>query len=89
MRNYFLLPALAIIFAIGMSFAHNEKEHDPSTDYILVDGKFEPIDMEVDCGSGDETCRAQFELDGPIYEVYNAANPNSLKEGDGEVKRFY
>lgn len=89
MKTNFLLPVMAMIFAIGMSFATIDKANDPTTDYILKDGIFEPIGMELKCNSGPETCEVQLEPTGTVYKVYDAADPNSLKPGDGNVTRLW
>lgn len=80
---------LAMIFAIGISFATATGASDPTTDYILENGNFQPIGMEIDCERGGETCKVQLEPNGQIYEVYDAANPNSKKIGAGEVNRIW
>ena len=85
MKTKFLLPVMAMIFAIGMSFANVQKASSPSTDYVLQNGTYEPINMELNCGEGSQSCLVQFEPDGVIYEVYDAANPYSLKLGSGDV----
>lgn len=89
MKTNFVLPMLALIFAIGISFANVETTSDPNTDYILENGSFVAINIELDCGSGTETCQVQFEENGPIYDVYDDDDPTTLKKGDGEVKRLW
>lgn len=89
MKTKFLVPILAMIFAVGMSFATENGESDPNTDYILVDGNFEPIGMEVNCEVGSRTCRAQLQPNGPVYDLYDAADPATLKPGNGTVKRLW
>ena len=84
MKFKFLLPVLAMIFAIGISFAEGERTSDPNTDYIIVDGNFQPIGMELDCGDGDAPCRAQ-SADGNIYEIYDAPDPNTQKMGGAMI----
>ncbi len=85
MRIKILLPVLAMIFAIGMSFTTVDRTHDPESDYILLNDTFQRIGMEIDCESGNQICRVQLQQNGPIYEVYDAADPNTLKVGSGEV----
>ena len=89
MKTKFLLPVLAMIFAVGMSFTTLEKVGDPSTDYILQNGTFMPLGTELDCGNGTIVCRVQLEPDGPLYEVYDAINPNVLKKGNGDIQKLY
>ena len=90
MKNLkFLLPMLAFIFAIGMSFANVEKVNDPTTDYYLDNGNFVPIGMELTCGSGNIICKVQLEQNGPERDVYNDADPKTLKRGNGTVIRLW
>lgn len=89
MRTKFFLPVMAMFFAIGLSFASVEKAIDPSTDYILQNGTFEPIGMELDCDPKQSTCQVQLEPNGQIYDVYDAPDPKTLKEGSGEVFRIW
>ena len=89
MKTKFLLPVLAAIFAIGMSFTTVNAVSDPNTDYILIRGNFEPIGMELDCDPGTQSCRVQLEPNGTIYDVYDAADPNTLKIGSGVVKKVW
>lgn len=89
MKTKFLLPVLAMIVAIGMSFTTLDSASDPDTDYILQNGTFQRIGMELDCNPGSESCKVQFEPNGAIHEVYDAADPNTLKEGSGEVIRLW
>ena len=84
MKTKFLLPMLAMIVAIGMSFA-SPKTNDPTTDYIWVDNSYEPIHMEItECGTGDLGCQIQFG-DGPVYDLYDS--PGVLKVGNGTLVR--
>ncbi len=89
MKTKFLLPVLAAIFAIGMSFTTLDKVADPNQDYILQNGTFMPLGTEVNCGNGTAICRVQLEPDGQIYEVYNSDNPAVLKKGATGVKKLY
>lgn len=74
-----------MIFAMSLSFATENVETDPNTDYVLIDGNFQPIGMELDCPRGEDTCKARLQPGGETYEVYDAADPNTLKPGDGSV----
>ena len=85
MKTNFLIPVVAMIFAIGMSFATPVQETDPTQDYILEDGSFVPLGQELDCGEGNVVCQVRFP-NGEITEVYDAADPDSLKQGDGEIE---
>ena len=85
MKTKFLLPVLAMFFAIGMSFATATGASDPTTDYILQNGSFMPIGNELNCGNGTRVCQVQVK-DGSVYDVYDAADPNTLKRGDGRIR---
>lgn len=84
MKTKFLIPVLAALFAIGMSFTTLEKVADPSQDYILQNGTFMPLGTELNCGSGNKNCKVKLQ-NGNVYDVYDAADPNSLKRGNGQV----
>ena len=85
MKTNFLIPVVAMIFAIGMSFATPGQETDPTQDYILYKGSFVPLGQEIDCIPGDVVCQVRLP-NGEIEEVYDAADPNSQKPGNGEIK---
>lgn len=73
---------IAMIFAIGMSFANIDSASDADTDYILTETGFEPIGREFNCQTGSTQCKVEMP-DGQIYDLYDA--PNSPKVGDGTV----
>ncbi len=87
MKTKFLIPVLAMIFAIGMSFTTLDKVGDPSQDYILQNGSFNSIGTELNCGQGTMVCKVQLP-DGNIYEVYDSPNAKSLKKGDGDIRKL-
>lgn len=91
MKTKVLMPVMTMILAVGMSFANvDNPPTDPYMDYYLdQNDNFQPIGTEVDCGNGNSTCRVQLEQDGPIYEVYDAKDPQTLKVGDGQVKKLW
>ena len=81
-----ILPMLAIIFAIGLTFASVSPKPDPNVqanDYVLINGNWRAID-ETPCQAGDETCRVQFGENGPVYDVYDEMDTSTLKESDSE-----
>lgn len=84
-----LLPMLAFIFAIGVAFAIENVKSDPSTDYVLIEGQFQSIGMELNCEPGNQSCKAQLQSNGKVYDVYDAADINTLKPGDGTVNRVW
>lgn len=85
MKTKFLIPVLAMIFAIGMSFTTLDSAGDPHMDYVLQNNTFVPIGQELDCGIGNLTCKVKLQ-DGNVYDVYNAADPKTLKKGDGIIR---
>ena len=83
-----ILPMLAIIFAIGLTFASVSPKSDPNVqaqDYVLVDGNWQAIPEQA-CTGGNETCRVQFGEEGPIYDLYDEMDVNTQKDDsvDGE-----
>ena len=87
----FILPVLAFIFAIGISFAAAHHKVVPKLqayDYILVNGSWEPI-PEQDCGTGNSTCKVQLEPNGQPFPVYDEMNSPNPKPGDGSVRELY
>ncbi|MFC6859177.1 DUF6520 family protein [Zunongwangia atlantica] len=82
-RSKLILPLMAFICAIGMSFTtaqYSQEEHD----YVdLGNGSWFEID-EVDCGEGSEECRVQIGEDGPIYQVYDEQDNTTSKQGDSD-----
>ncbi|WP_286760598.1 DUF6520 family protein [Salegentibacter sp. UBA1130] len=78
----FILPMMAFIFAIGMSFATVGLEADPQNDYIQRNGTWEAI-PEQDCGMGEETCQVIKAGEGP-FTLYDAQNLSSVKKGGGD-----
>ena len=43
MRTKLLIPAIAMIFGIGMAVASPVQEIDPTLDFIWMDGSFIPL----------------------------------------------
>ncbi len=77
-----ILPMLAFIFAIALSFAFVETEADYNNDFIHLGGdSWLPI-PEVNCAEGDETCTVQRTEGGQIYDVYDEEDLSTLKESD-------
>lgn len=89
MKRKFLLPVLAMIFAIGMSFTTVNSAGNPDEDYIIQNGTFMSLGSEVSCGSGAIVCRVQLKPNGPLYDVYDANDPSTLKRGNGIVIKLY
>lgn len=77
-----ILPMLAIIFAISMAFANVDLKTEPaiqSQDYVLINGSWDTI-PEQNCNQGNKICRVQFGQGGPIYDVYDEMDENTLKK---------
>lgn len=83
MKTKFLLPMLAMIVAVGMSFTTVKDNSDPDTDYIWRNGAFESLDMELNCGVGNLQCRVL--KYGTEHDVYDDDTFSSVKKGNGEL----
>ncbi len=91
-----ILPMMAMIFAIGLTFATVNPEPEPKPEipenesyalmYVNIDGEWHEI--EVDCEAGEANCRVVF-TDAPsegTFQVYNSQSLNDLAEGSTGVK---
>lgn len=77
-----LLPMLAFIFAVGMAFATTEPKEEPEVqvfDYILIDGDWVRI-SEQGCTGTAKNCQVRVGEGGPLYDVYDEMNLNTLKQ---------
>lgn len=84
MKNKFLIPVLAMIFATGLSFATAERNDEQALDYIRVDNQWMAI-PEIDCGTpGARECQVRLQ-DGTVYSVYDLNNFGSLKKTASKV----
>ncbi|CAL66353.1 DUF6520 family protein [Christiangramia forsetii] len=90
MKKLFLIPIMALLVVLGMSFTNlgSEIEEQPeivANDYVYDNGNWRAI-PEQQCTGGTETCKVQFGQDGPVYDLYDEMSLNSLKESsvDGE-----
>ena len=82
-----ILPMLAFVLAIGISFAfvNTSAEKDYyATGYIQVPGGWATI--TVDCPDGSDDCLVKFQNDPTIYQVYTAKSTSSPALGDGSVE---
>lgn len=90
MRNVkFLLPMLAMIFAIGMAFANVELKPDAepemqAMDYILVGEEWVEI-PEQTCEGTDEICRVQLGTNGLVFEVYDEPGDSQAKSSSTPI----
>ncbi|TXK75047.1 DUF6520 family protein [Mesonia sp. K4-1] len=83
MKNKFLIPVLAMIFATGLSFATAEKNKQ-AVDYIHNGSSWMAI-PEIDCGTpGARECQVRLQ-DGTVYSVYDLNNFGSLKKTISKV----
>ena len=85
MKTKFLLPGLAMIFAIGMSFASVKTGVTQDKDYVHLGGNSWQAVNEIDCGVGGEVCRVQFGEGGPIYDLYDEKDLDSRKISNQEA----
>lgn len=90
MKKAIFIPILALIFVVGMSFTtfgneNDEKREATASDYVYDSGNWQAI-PEQNCTGGTQTCRVQFGVGGPIYDLYDEMDLNTLKKSsvDGE-----
>ena len=73
---------LAMILAIGMSFASVKTDVFQAKDYAyLGSGAWQEID-EVNCGVGSIACSVRFGVNGPVYPVYDEQKLSTRKMGN-------
>ena len=79
---------IAMIFAIGMSFATENVKIDATQDYYQPSsGVFMPLGREFTCEPASDNCYVELP-NGEIHEIYDAPDPNSKKIGDGTVEKL-
>lgn len=92
-----ILPMLAMIFAIGLTFATVDPEPKPEIPdnenyaimYVHINGDW--YDIEVDCKIGTSDCQVEFDEDpspGTPYQVYNSEDLDDPAEGSAEIKEL-
>lgn len=84
-----ILPMLAFVLAIGVSFAfvNTTPEDFYATGYIQVDSIWYPVN--VDCQRTENfNCLAQIEGEAELYDVHNSASETApiLKSASSEPK---
>lgn len=90
MKKLFLIPIMALLVVLGMSFTNfeSETEEQPesvASDYVYDNGNWQPI-PEQDCTGGNQTCRVQFGTNGPIYDLYDEMDLSTKKQnGSGSI----
>lgn len=78
MKTKFLLPVMAMIFAIGISFASVKGDKAAATGFIQTAQGWEQVD--VNCPEGGNDCEMYFSSNpDQIYPVYDAPGGNILK----------
>lgn len=84
MKTKFLLPVLAMIFAVGMSFTTVNANESAVSGYILISpGNWEPV--QVDC-NGTSKCLVEFSDEpGVEYEVFATMSTLHPIEGSGRA----
>ncbi|PZD76443.1 DUF6520 family protein [Mesonia sp. K7] len=84
MKNQFLLPVLAMILAVGMSFTTLEANEGYVTGWIDGPNGWEQVN--VDCEMGDFDCEVRFLPNPTHYQVYlTQGYSNPLKSVSEEV----
>lgn len=89
-----ILPLMAMIFAVGLTFATVNSEPEPKISenenyalmYVNIDGAWHGI--EVDCETGETNCRVIF-TDAPTegtFQVYNSQDLEDPAKGSTGVK---
>jgi len=83
-----ILPMLAFVFAIALSFASVTLGADPEYDYIKIGDSWEEIDAQ-ECESGATSCQVRLAPGTPPLDVYDNENDAQPKPGDGTVFELY
>ena len=65
-----IMPILAFISAVLMSFGSADLNRVQSTGYVHYEGNWRPV--QVDCGIGQNVCRVKFSETGAPYKVYES-----------------
>lgn len=89
MKTKFLLPVLALIFAVGMSFTTlSNSSENYATKYVHDGTMWHQI--EVDCQTGTVDCKVIFSEDPTEtpYPVYNSQSFNNPVKGSEGIKRI-
>ena len=88
MKKLFLIPAMALLVVLGMSFTSENPEpeiKEQANDYLLINGRWEEIAEQSCTTTGPEDCQVQLGEDGPIYRVYDEMNVSSLKKSPTDI----
>ena len=84
MKKLFLIPIMALLVVLGMSFTsfESEIEEQPevvASDYIRVNGNWQPI-SEQDCNTGSYDCKVKFTENGQEFRVYDKMDLSTLRK---------
>lgn len=85
MKTKFLLPMLAMIVAIGMSFTTLSSSSDPNNDFLYLGDDSWITISEQDCSPGEHTCRVRYGANGPVMDVYDAKTLSTKKSSTSDV----
>lgn len=80
MKNKLFLPGMAMVVAIGMSFATERSTADPDNDYVWTENGLRIIDEVPDCGIRTITCMAEDES-GNKYPIFDSIEDQEPKVG--------
>lgn len=81
MKTKLLLPMMAIVFAIGLSFATENSSVDQANDYVNINGTWLAIPEQPCDEKGQENCTIKFESpDNPPHLVYDEMDFGSAKK---------
>ena len=88
MKKLLLIPIMALLVVLGMSFTNlgSEIEEQPevvASDYILFNGSWRAID-EQDCPGTGNTCKVKFTQNGSEYAVYDEMDDTLPKDSASE-----
>lgn len=91
MKKLFLIPIMALLVVLGMSFTsfESETEEQPiviASDYVLLNGNWVAI-AEQDCNQGPHTCKVKFSENGQPYEVYDEMSDLEPKPSSSTIIR--
>ena len=83
-----ILPMLAFVFAIALSFASVTLGADPEYDYIKIGDSWEEIEA-LECNPGSTSCQVRLAPGATPLDVYDNENDAQPKPGDGTVFELY
>ena len=87
MKKRLMLPVMAFVFAIGLSFATERTAVDTQWDYIDMGTHAQKI-QEVTCVIGAEDCEGQLDINSQIYQIYDGPGLTNPKQGTRVDENF-